>query len=79
MICCVPNCSNKSRDGISFYIFPKDVKLRKQWIASIAKASKTNKWTPSGTSLKVCGAHFKGGRKNQWPQHTNNLWKERET
>lgn len=61
--CCVPTCNNSSKDGVSFYVIPKDVKLRKQWITSIARASKSRRWSPTGTSLKVCSAHFEGGRK----------------
>lgn len=54
--CSVPLCSN--RGG---HIFPKEEKMRKQWVRAIRRNTNKNKfqyWTPSNTSV-VCKVHFK--------------------
>lgn len=58
--CCVPHCYNNSRRNpeLSYYIIPKDVKLRKRWLSMISRKD----FKPS-SSHRVCSAHFKNGKK----------------
>lgn len=52
--CSVPQCSY--RGG---HVFPKDEKLKKNWIKAIRRNSDKNKyWKPSKTSV-ICRSHFK--------------------
>ena len=29
--CCVPQCTNGAKEGMSFYHFPKDIQMRQLW------------------------------------------------
>ena len=58
--CCVPQCYNnwKRNKNLSFYVIPKDVSLRKRWLANISRKD----FKPTITH-RVCSAHFEGGKK----------------
>ena len=61
--CCVPGCTKKGyRDDngskISFFIFPTDKTLRKQWIHAIRRDE--GKYFQIQSTTKVCSRHFKG-------------------
>ncbi|XP_077550799.1 THAP domain-containing protein 11-like [Haemaphysalis longicornis] len=65
--CCVPGCYNNSvkHKGIRFHVFPKDPKLREEWVQMInrvGQSGKFSKFVPT-TGHKVCGEHFEVGRK----------------
>lgn len=51
--CCVFGCTACMYDGVSFFKFPKDAKLRKKWIRLINRAN----WKPSDSAV-VCSRHF---------------------
>ena len=57
--CCVPLCYNNSRrnKGLSFYVIPHHLKLRKKWLVMISR----NNFIPT-RSHRVCSAHFEGGK-----------------
>lgn len=52
--CCVPQCfaNNRKNKGLSFFNFPKNVTLKKQWIIAIKTAKEPSRWS------KVCSRHF---------------------
>ncbi|XP_068084300.1 uncharacterized protein [Anabrus simplex] len=54
--CCVPLCKCRGMP-FSFHQFPKDVKLRKQWIHSIRR--KNLKLSQITKNDRVCSAHFR--------------------
>ena len=61
--CCVPGCFNNStedRGRVKFYFLPKDRAQRSLWLARIGRHG--TGWTP-GATTKICGNHFRGGRK----------------
>lgn len=64
--CCVPGCQNNNKKDrhISFYVFPKDPKLREIWIENIAKPGKSlsSPFKPTN-GHRVCSDHFEGGKK----------------
>ncbi|XP_075724946.1 uncharacterized protein LOC142767345 [Rhipicephalus microplus] len=66
--CCVPQCSNHSRNGWKLYRFPRDPKRRLLWTVKI----KRDKWQPTNTS-HVCSAHFE---ENNYEQHRADGWKK---
>ncbi|XP_075730573.1 uncharacterized protein LOC142772261 [Rhipicephalus microplus] len=66
--CCVPQCSNHSRNGWKLYRFPRDPKRRLLWTVKI----KRDKWQPTDTS-HVCSAHFE---ENNYEQHRADGWKK---
>lgn len=47
--CCVPQCTNHSRNGWRLFHFPRDPKRRLQWTVKI----KRDKWQPTNTS-SIC-------------------------
>ncbi|CAN8017409.1 unnamed protein product [Ixodes persulcatus] len=51
--CCVPQCSNHSRNGWKVYGVPTNAKRRRLWLVQI----KRDDWEPSRSS-SVCSAHF---------------------
>ena len=53
--CCVPFCySNSKRNPeLSYYVIPKDSKLRKRWLAMISRKG----FSPTA-SHRVCSLHF---------------------
>ncbi|XP_077521077.1 uncharacterized protein LOC144132496 [Amblyomma americanum] len=51
--CCVPLCSNHSRNGWRMFSFPRDPKRRLLWTVKI----KRDKWQPANSS-RICNAHF---------------------
>ena len=61
--CCVPLCTKKDKRDrdtgkkISFFRFPDDVNLRKQWLHAIRRDVGPNFSTKEGT--RVCSRHFK--------------------
>lgn len=59
--CCVPGCTKKGylEEGqkISYFIFPTDKSLRKQWTHAIRR-DEGKQFQISG-STKVCSRHFK--------------------
>ena len=60
--CCVPGCFNNSKKHkgqFSFYVFPKDPKLRRKWLLNISRKN----FSPT-TGHRVCSAHFVGGKKS---------------
>ena len=59
-ICCVRLCYNNSKRNkdLSFYVIPKDNKLRKIWLSKISRKN----FTPT-SGHRVCSAHFKDGKK----------------
>ncbi|XP_077520136.1 peroxynitrite isomerase THAP4-like [Amblyomma americanum] len=64
--CCVPQCSNHSRNGWRMFHFPRDQKRRLLWLVRI----KRDKWQPTNSSC-VCGAHledksFEQNRADGW-------------
>lgn len=63
--CCVPGCFNNSKKDkgrLSFYVIPKDPKLRKLWLHNISrKHFKPKEDQISG--YRVCSEHFVGGIK----------------
>lgn len=67
--CCVPGCDNNTlRDRhVSFHKFPKDEKLKKEWIRRINRQGHDGRfalWKPS-EHHRICGAHFNAsGRKS---------------
>ena len=59
--CCVPGCYNNSKKHkgkFSFYSFPGDQNLRRQWLHNISRKD----FRPT-TGHRVCSAHFEGGSK----------------
>ncbi|CAH3117632.1 unnamed protein product [Porites lobata] len=59
--CCVPGCYNNSKKHkgkFSFYNFPGDQNLRRQWLHNISRKD----FRPT-TRHRVCSAHFEGGSK----------------
>ena len=59
--CCVPGCNNNSKKHkgkFSFYNFPGDQNLRKQWLHNISRKD----FHPT-TGHRVCSGHFEGGFK----------------
>ncbi|WAR27486.1 LOW QUALITY PROTEIN: hypothetical protein MAR_013190, partial [Mya arenaria] len=64
--CCVGGCSNVPGNGISLHTFPKEEKLRKQWIRSIqmtgSECSRAGWQGPSkngsANAQLVCSEHF---------------------
>ncbi|XP_057298372.1 uncharacterized protein LOC130629250 [Hydractinia symbiolongicarpus] len=58
--CCVPLCYNNSKRNpeLSFYVIPKDEKLRQIWLGKISRKD----FKPS-VAHRVCSAHFVGGKK----------------
>ena len=57
--CCVPGCYNNSKKHkgkFSFYNFPGDQTLRRQWLHNISRKD----FRPT-TGHRVCSAHFEGG------------------
>lgn len=63
--CCVPGCksNNKKDRHLSYYVFPKDPKLREIWIENIAKPGKLNSPFKPTNGHRVCSEHFDGGKK----------------
>ena len=60
--CCVPGCfinSKKHKGQFSFYVFPKDPKLRRKWLLNISRKN----FSPT-TGHRVCSAHFLGGKRS---------------
>ena len=60
--CCVPGCfsnSKKHKGQFSFYVFPKDPKLRRKWLLNISRKN----FSPT-TGHRACSAHFLGGKKS---------------
>ena len=58
--CCIPGCfsnSKKHKGQFSFYVFPKDPKLRRKWLLNISRKN----FSPT-TGHRVCSAHFLGGK-----------------
>ena len=61
--CCVPLCTKKDKrdqdtgEKISFFRFPDDVNLRKQWLHAIRRDVGPNFSIKEGT--RVCSRHFK--------------------
>ena len=54
--CIVAGCSNKTKDGVSLHVFPKDENLRRIWTSKV-KLTRGNWKGPSDTSV-ICSAHF---------------------
>ena len=59
--CCVPGCTQNSGakvagDPVSFHSFPKDEKLRREWIVKIRRDE--GKYFQINESTKVCSIHF---------------------
>jgi len=50
--CCVPECSNYYRAGLSFHLFPQSRDQKKRW----EDALKMGK--PATSRMYVCGDHF---------------------
>ena len=60
--CCVPGCYNNSKKHngkFSFYNFPGDQNLRRQWLHNISRKD----FRPTA-GHRVCSAHFEGGSKS---------------
>ena len=61
--CCIPLCTKKDKrdqdtgEKISFFRFPDDVNLRKQWLHAIRRDVGPNFFIKEGT--RVCSRHFK--------------------
>lgn len=66
--CCVPQCSNHSRNGWKLYRFPAEPKRRLLWIAQV----KRENWEPTRASC-VCSAHFV---ESSFEQHRADGWKK---
>ncbi|XP_077523813.1 THAP domain-containing protein 11-like [Amblyomma americanum] len=66
--CCVPLCTNHSRNGWKMYHFPTEPKRRLLWIAKV----KRDKWQPTKGSC-VCNAHFE---ENNFEQNRADGWKK---
>nr|XP_050038196.1 uncharacterized protein LOC126535352 isoform X1 [Dermacentor andersoni]XP_050042913.1 uncharacterized protein LOC126540168 isoform X1 [Dermacentor andersoni] len=66
--CCVPLCSNHSRNGWRMFQFPRDTKRRILWTARI----KRDKWQPTNTSC-ICSAHFE---EDSFEQNRADGWKK---
>ena len=66
--CAVAGCGHKSwkNNTLTYYSFPKEVKLRRKWIRALSLRRKNYKWKSSD---RVCSAHFPGGHK----YGTNNI------
>lgn len=70
--CCVPQCSNNSRNGVRMFRFPASPSRRKRWLAQI----KRDQWTVTASSY-VCSVHFEDSsfeqnRKDNWKKLTRN-------
>ena len=59
--CCVPLCYNNSKRNkdLSFYVIPKDDKLKKIWLSKISRKN----FKPDQAGHRVCSAHFKDGKR----------------
>ena len=61
--CCAPGCSNDTCDesgkDLSFFTFPKDPKICKEWIVRMGRAprGKTSLFVPTRND-RLCSAHF---------------------
>nr|XP_037276707.1 peroxynitrite isomerase THAP4-like [Rhipicephalus microplus] len=64
--CCVPMCTNNSRNGWKLYHFPTEPKRRLLWMVKI----KRDKWQPTKSSC-VCSAHFEA---SHFEQHRADQW-----
>ena len=62
--CCAVGCANRVTKGskVSFYRFPVDLELRRQWIAAVDRKD----WQPTEHS-RICSAHFVSGRRSKDP------------
>uniref|UniRef100_A0A6M2CYT7 THAP-type domain-containing protein n=1 Tax=Rhipicephalus microplus TaxID=6941 RepID=A0A6M2CYT7_RHIMP len=66
--CCVPFCSNHSRNGWRLYRFPREPNRRLQWTANVNR----DKWQPSYAS-SVCEIHF---LEESFEQHRADGWRK---
>nr|XP_054928945.1 uncharacterized protein LOC129385819 [Dermacentor andersoni] len=66
--CCVPQCSNHSRNGWRMFHFPRDPKRRLLWLVRV----KRDKWQPTNSSC-VCSAHFEA---SSFEQNRADGWKK---
>ncbi|CAN7986827.1 unnamed protein product [Ixodes pacificus] len=51
--CCVPKCSNNSRNGWRLFNIPTNAKRKRLWLTQI----KRDNWEPTRSS-SVCSTHF---------------------
>ena len=49
-------CSNTHSQGVSLFTFPREVKLKKQWIREVKKTR--DKWQGPSESSVLCSDHF---------------------
>ena len=70
MYCAAFGCNNNSSKGarVSFFDFPKDKSLRKQWILKV----KRKNWRPS-RHARLCSEHFEEGAFVQSPSFPESL------
>ena len=67
--CAVVKCYNRHRKGsrISFYRFPKEPDLRRQWVAFVSRRNLDgSSWEP-GEGDHICSQHFVTERKSETP------------
>lgn len=53
--CVAAGCSKCHKDGVSLYLFPSDVALRKKWADQVKRTR--DKWEPTDHSV-LCSNHF---------------------
>lgn len=58
-VCCVPGCRNNSKRDrhVSWNTFPKDIRLKSEWVRVIQRLREDGEWKPS-PHHRICGAHF---------------------
>lgn len=56
-VCCVCGCENSRKNSVkSFFLFPKNEKIREQWTARV-RVTNGNSWMPEKNSI-ICSDHF---------------------
>ena len=64
--CAFAGCSNTStKDDVSFHLFPKNDKTRRQWIRNVRLTR--HRWGGPSRHSTVCSAHFTGDMFTRWP------------
>ncbi|XP_034255339.1 THAP domain-containing protein 6-like [Thrips palmi] len=50
--CSAPQCSQYADTGISMHLFPKDVKVKRQWEVALKMGK------PASSAMRICSRHF---------------------
>ena len=74
--CCAVSCANRGTNGskVSFYKFPVDLELRRQWIAAVDRKD----WQPT-EHRGICSAHFVSRTRSKdplSPEYVINCYKQ---